>query len=249
MPGWPNALRPRAFLPQRMFLLVAAVAVATFSTPVPAFAQETDEAVQEPAQVVIKLAIDEKVDGKPAKWNITSYLLRKKLREAGLTVWSAKSIWKDKSERKKRAEAAKKTGAEPEPLLEDTKPTPTITIRGTCTVDYARSSTFYGKDLATIYKAAVALEIVDHLQGDAVTTTVDEADEYGRKTRQQAQTECANRVGLFTAVAVLRSDPIQELLNEKAKGAVKAFCDKIDSKRKKKPSASGATPASDGKGS
>jgi hypothetical protein len=225
--------------------LATVVACSNFAWAAP---QETEGEVQEQPPVVIRLEIDETVDGKPAKWNITGYLLRKKLREAGLSVWSAEPIWKDKAERKQRAEAAKEAGVEPEPLLEDEKPTPTITIRGTSKLNYDRSSTFYGKDLASFYKATVALEIIDHLDGDKVAAALDEADEWGRKTRQQAQTECANRVGLFTAVAILRSRPIQNLLNDKAKVAVKAFCDKIEGKRKKKPVTPDGSTGSDGTG-
>lgn len=183
--------------------------------------------------IVVMLDIEETLDGEESDYAVTAYYVRKKLREVGFRAWSARPIPVDDAERKKRAEKAKKDGTTAEPLLDDQKPEGGLVVRGTATVTYDRTSTFYGADLAQIYKGAATLTIADRASGKTlVEITID--DEWGKKTKKAARNECLKRVGLFAAADVVASQPVQDRLTDQGKTQAQAFIDQINAKRKEK---------------
>ncbi|MFC1708193.1 hypothetical protein ACFL59_15480, partial [Planctomycetota bacterium] len=126
-----------------------------------------------------------------------------------------------------------------EPLLEDVKPEAELTIKGTSDVRFSRSARFYGQELAAIYRAELELEICD-AEGNTLTTLHDE-DVRGRsrgrtkKENRKLARECVTtRIGLFGAVAVLASQPIQDRLTDKGRETVKVFVDRMIRQREMK---------------
>jgi len=182
--------------------------------------------------VSVKIAITETIDGKPSRYMAATYFIRKKLREAGFRAWSEKKLPPDDKAHKKAVAAAKAKG-KPEPAyLEEQKPAPGLVIEGKCEVRFDRASTFYGQDLASIYASSLKLEIKE--PDGNVLSKIDISDEWGKETKRRARNESLQRIGLFGAVDVLRSDAIQGRLTKQAREAVQPFIDKIQKQRSKK---------------
>lgn len=218
----------------RVFAAFAALLVAAVVLQPVAFGQT---GATEPApDRVIKVDIEEIVLSKAHPNNVTTYFVRKKLREAGLQAWSARMLPIDKKAHDKAVAAAKSLGKPVPEFLEETKPAPKWVVKGKVTVEEARTSTFYDAKLATIYRCVAKIEILD--ASGALLATVDDTDEWGRQNEKQARAEAIKRIGLFVTSSVLKSEPVQSALDDAGKKAVAAFTAKIDRQRRQSRSGS-----------
>ncbi len=187
-----------------------------------------------PPPVVVQIDVAETVDGKVSKANYATYFLRKKLREYGFAAWSVRMLPIFEKLHAKALEKARAAGR-PEPeLLERTQPKPELIVRGRVSAELARTSTFYGQDLAFVYKTEVVLEVLD-ADGTSLAKIRFE-DEFGRRDKKLARRDTLRRAGLFAAAEVLMSDPLRERLSEAQRSAVAAWAAKIEAKRKDKSS-------------
>lgn len=187
-----------------------------------------EEAAAAPAPAV-KIAIAEKVDGRESRYMVATYFVRKKLREAGLRAWSTEKLPNDDKEHEAAVAEARARGEEPPVLLEEAQPEPALVIEGTCDVAFDRSSTFYGADLAAIYKATLDLKIKG--PSGAVLDEVHIVDEFGKKNKKAARNGSLKRIGMFAAVDVLLAEPVRAHMSDEAKAAAQPFIDKINKDR------------------
>jgi hypothetical protein len=170
---------------------------------------------------VVKIDIVETVEGKASIENLAAYFIRKKLREAGFTAWSARPI---------RADQVQPRPADAPPAdPKAEKPEPDLVVKGKVTVDVSRVSTFYGQSLAFAYEAHADLEVAPAAGGKP--DKIEDRDEWARSAQDAARSECLKRISLFAAADVMKTPGVRARLPEKSKAAVDAFISDLEKKR------------------
>ena len=229
-------------------LLAAPAAATAGDAPAAPTATAQPGQSQKPAEpkyiAVVKVDVTETIDGQPSKENLSSYFIRKKLREAGYNAWSAKPIHADDVEKRNAEKAAKKAdpnapkadpgaatppGAPPAAAPKDEKPEPDLFVKGYVALEQSRASVFYGQQVAFSFQGKAKLEIVDKT-GQVVAKLEDE-DEWGATTQDTAKNQELKRIALFASSDVLKAEPIRSRLTDKGKAQVDAYVASLESQR------------------
>jgi len=181
---------------------------------------------------VVKIDIDEQLDGKPFRDTAVTVRLRKKLRELGFKAWSERSLFVDEYEKKKREKAEKAkapTGTAapvaPAPAPEDEKPDHDLVLKGKVVIRLDRSSTFFGGNVAFMYTGTVELTITD--KAGKTLATISEKDEWGKTDEKKARDDEIRRTAAFAALAVMKAEPVYGRLGPKAKAAVDEYAGEV----------------------
>jgi len=192
-----------------------------------------------PAGIAVRIDIDETIDGQPSKYMMTSYFVRKKLREAGFAAWSARPIAEDEKERKKLEEEATKAGKTLPPALEETQPAPSLLVKGKSDLKFDHEiTTFNNVRLGAVYSGYCELTLTDP-EGNVIAKLADAAESGSvnekdyETNKKEARNRCMKRLALFASATVLDSKAIQERLTDKVKEAVRAYIDKMNAEREK----------------
>jgi hypothetical protein len=200
--------------------------------PTPAAPAPASPAAPAPAGVV-KIDIAETIEGKPSRENLAAYFIRKKLREAGFTAWSARPIHADELQKKSEQQKPAAGATPPSPAAPaapgDEKPAPDLVVKGTVDIEVSRVSTFYGQNVAFAYTATTFLEVQD--KAGKSLAKIEDKDEWGQTSQRAAREQCMKRMALFASADVLKSEPIRGRLSEKAKAEADAFVAGIEKKR------------------
>lgn len=205
-------LRSFAFLLAALAVAPAPAARADDGTTAPAAATATAAA----SPGVVRIDIEETIEGKPSRENLAAFFIRKKLREAGYKAWSSRPIRADEFEKNASPEA-------------NAKPDPDFVLKGNVRVDVSSVSTFYGQNLAFAYDGAGDFQLVD--KAGKVLEKIKDSDAWSQAEQAKARDECLKRIAVFLAADVVKSDTIRSRLSEKAKAAVDAFRADLDKKR------------------
>lgn len=187
-------------------------------------ADEPAEA-EKPAGVV-KVDVEETLDKRPSRDAYATYLIMKKLREAGYVVWSEKPNRTDEYERKKRAE---KEGVTRTADPGDKKPEPDLVLKGKIAIGLADSSKFFGADVAFVYGAHGALAVLDK-EGKELGK-IEDQDEWSKASEKAAREEQIKRIAAFLAAAVLKSEPVHGRLGPKRRAVVDEYIANVARKR------------------
>ncbi len=216
-------------------LAVAAALARAEDVPAPA------PGIPEKPAGVVKLALDETLDGKPNRDTPITYFLRKKLREAGYVAWTEKPLRADehaKRQREKDVKAGKiPASATATADVNDHRPAPDLVITGTIDVGVGSTSTFYGQTVATMYVGQGRLSIKDPAGKEL--GVVEEKDEWGKTKAKDAREECIRRTQAWLAAALLKSEPIHARFTEKDRAVVDKWIADTEKKKQKKDAGEG----------
>jgi hypothetical protein len=183
---------------------------------------------------VVKLDIEETLDGKPNKNTPSILNIRKKLRDLGFHVYTEKALYADEYARKKREKVGAQPGAPtgtaaaPAESEEDKRLPPDLVITGKVLVKLDRTSTFFGGNVAFMYKSEADLELAD--KGGKALASIAEKDEWGKTKEDVAREDSIRRMRAYAALAVLTCEPIQARLTEKGKARVNEYAAEVADK-------------------